>query len=78
MTSHDVFSCCARVCVCLVCQERAVKAKHCQYTSGLPVPIFWLGTYAWDLINFMLPCLLICILFAAFNVKGYVDDNNLG
>ena len=59
-------------------QERSVKAKHCQYTSGLPVPIFWLGTYLWDLINFMIPCLLILILFAAFDIKGYVDNHNLG
>ena len=59
-------------------QERTVKAKHCQYTSGVPAPIFWLGTYLWDLCNYFVPCIAILIMFAAFDIEAYITGETFG
>ena len=52
-------------------QERASKAKHLQFVSGVDPISYWTTAYLWDMINFMLPCLSIIILFAAFQQDGY-------
>ena len=52
-------------------QERSSKAKHLQFVSGVDPISYWTSAYLWDMINFMLPCLSIIILFAAFQQDGY-------
>ena len=42
--------------------------------SGVHVTSYWLGTFAWDLLNVMVPVLLSFILFAAFQIDGYTGD----
>jgi hypothetical protein len=42
--------------------------------SGVHVTSYWLGTFAWDLLNAMVPALLSFVLFAAFQVDGYTGD----
>ena len=61
----------------VVTQDRSVKAKHSQYTSGLPVHIFWLGTYLWDLCNYLIPCAAIVIMFKGFDIAGYISGSHL-
>ena len=39
---------------------------------------FWMSTFAWDLLNAMVPVVLSVILFAAFQVDGYTDDGLAG
>lgn len=35
---------------------------------------FWLATYSWDLINYLIPMIGIVILFAAFQVDSLKND----
>ena len=32
--------------------ERASKAKHLQFVSGVDPVIYWLSNYAWDVVSF--------------------------
>lgn len=57
--------------VVFLVQERANKAKHVQFVSGVDPFSYWDSAYTWDLINFLLPSLSILILVAAFDVPAY-------
>lgn len=59
-------------------RERQTGAKHLQVVSGVGPFSFWLASFAWDLVNYLIPCLALLIVFAAFQVAAYTDDNNLG
>ncbi|CAI8011243.1 Phospholipid-transporting ATPase ABCA1 [Geodia barretti] len=52
-------------------QERECKAKHLQFVSGVNAVIYWLGNYAWDLINALVIVILTFLLMAAFQTSGY-------
>ena len=49
-----------------------------QLMSGLPAAIYWLGTFAWDLVNFLFPCAVIFLLFLAFDVSEFISGSNAG
>ena len=59
-------------------KERASKSKHCQFVSGARSSAFWMATFCWDYINYMIPCLCLFIVFAGFNIEAYTGDNRLG
>ncbi|XP_053132329.1 phospholipid-transporting ATPase ABCA3 [Hemicordylus capensis] len=61
----------------LLVSERAIKAKHVQFVSGVYVVNFWLSALLWDLINFLTPCVLMLVVFQAFDVKAFTQDNHL-
>ena len=50
-------------------QERSGKAKHVQFVSGVDAISYWTSAYVWDLINFLMPCALIVVLFLCFRVE---------
>lgn len=52
------------------------KAKHLQFLSGVNPFSYWLGSLCWDFTNYMIPAVVILILFAAFQIDAYSD--NLG
>ena len=54
------------------------QAKHLQFVSGVDVSSFWMSTFAWDLMNALVPILLSVVLFAAFQVDGYTGDGLAG
>ena len=58
--------------VVFLVKENTTKAKHVQFVSGVHSLNFWLSTFLWDLINYTVPCVLIVVAFAAFNVDAYV------
>lgn len=45
----------------LLVSERSVKSKHVQQVSGVYLSNFWFSALLWDLINFLLPCLLMLV-----------------
>uniref|UniRef100_A0A8C5GKB0 ABC transporter domain-containing protein n=1 Tax=Gouania willdenowi TaxID=441366 RepID=A0A8C5GKB0_GOUWI len=57
--------------------ESSLKSKHVQQVSGVYLSNFWFSALLWDLINFVLPCLLMLVVFKAFGVKAFVEDNHL-
>ncbi|TRY96423.1 hypothetical protein DNTS_021457 [Danionella cerebrum] len=61
----------------LLVSERSVKSKHVQRVSGVYLSNFWFSALLWDLINFLLPCLLMLVIFRVFSVKAFVVENHL-
>ena len=55
-----------------VVKEREVAAKHQQLISGVSIPAYWLATYAWDCINYIIPAMVCFFLLVGFN--QLVDD----
>lgn len=47
----------------LLVSERAIKAKHVQFVSGVYVVNFWLSALLWDIINFLIPCALMLVSY---------------
>ncbi|XP_077979982.1 phospholipid-transporting ATPase ABCA3-like isoform X2 [Glandiceps talaboti] len=64
--------------VVFLIKESSNKAKHIQFVSGVDLVNFWLSTLGWDLLNYLLPVLVICILFAAADITAYAEDGRLG
>ncbi|KAL7377816.1 hypothetical protein ABVT39_004728 [Epinephelus coioides] len=61
----------------LLVTESSIKSKHVQQVSGVYLSNFWFSALLWDLVNFLLPCLLMLVVFKAFGVKAFVDNNHL-
>ncbi|XP_063286648.1 phospholipid-transporting ATPase ABCA3 [Pelobates fuscus] len=61
----------------LLVGERAVKSKHVQFVSGASSFSYWLSALTWDLLNFLIPCVFMLVVFQAFGVKAYTDDRHL-
>lgn len=56
--------------------ERASKAKHLQFVSGVDPVIYWLSNYAWDVCNYLIPACACITLLRLFNVPAYSSDIN--
>lgn len=61
----------------LLVGERAIKSKHVQFVSGASSFSYWLSALTWDLLNFLIPCALMLVVFEAFKVRAYTDDHHL-
>ncbi|XP_019504266.1 PREDICTED: ATP-binding cassette sub-family A member 3 [Hipposideros armiger] len=61
----------------LAVSERAVQAKHVQFVSGVHVATFWLSALLWDLISFLIPALLLLVVFKAFDVHAFTQDGHM-
>lgn len=48
----------------LLVTESSIKSKHVQKVSGVYLSNFWLSALVWDLVNFLLPCLLMLVSIA--------------
>lgn len=49
----------------LLVTESSLKSKHVQKVSGVYLSNFWFSALLWDLINFLLPCLLMLVSMAS-------------
>lgn len=56
-------------------KERVTRAKHLQFVSGTSHVTFWTANLLWDFANFMIPCISIMMMFAAFNVPGLASKD---
>lgn len=45
----------------LLVTESSIKSKHVQQVSGVYLSNFWFSALLWDLVNFLLPCLLMLV-----------------
>ncbi|KAM8795014.1 LOW QUALITY PROTEIN: phospholipid-transporting ATPase ABCA7 [Eudromia elegans] len=63
--------------VLFLIEERVSKAKHLQFVSGLKPVTYWLGNFAWDMCNYLVPALLVVLIFLCFQQKSYVSSANL-
>ncbi len=51
-----------------------MQAKHLQFVSGVFPSSYWLATFAWDLLNALVPVIVSVILFAAFQVDAFTGE----
>nr|KAF6400151.1 ATP binding cassette subfamily A member 7 [Rousettus aegyptiacus] len=58
-------------------EERVTRAKHLQLMGGLPVTLYWLGTFLWDMCNYLVPAGIVVLIFLGFQQKAYVAPANL-
>lgn len=63
--------------VLFLIQERVSKAKHLQFVSGVNPAIYWLANFAWDMCNYIIPSVIVIIIFLCFQQKAYVSPPNL-
>ncbi|XP_027626792.1 ATP-binding cassette sub-family A member 3 [Tupaia chinensis] len=61
----------------LAVSERAVRAKHMQFVSGVHAATFWLSALLWDLASFLVPSLLLLVVFTAFEVRAFTQDGHV-
>lgn len=45
----------------LLVTESSIKSKHVQQVSGVYLSNFWFSALVWDLVNFLLPCILMLV-----------------
>ncbi|XP_041350183.1 phospholipid-transporting ATPase ABCA3-like [Gigantopelta aegis] len=55
-------------------KERLIGSKHLQFLSGVGPLMFWMSNLAWDFINYVIPCLILLPVFAAFQTDAYLDE----
>lgn len=59
----------------LLVTESSVKSKHVQQVSGVYLSNFWFSALLWDLVNFLLPCVLMLVSTASEFSCGVEDDD---
>ena len=64
--------------VVFLIKERESKAKHLQYVSGASFWIFWLANFIVDFLNFLVPCVLMILVLAAFQTETLDSAKILG
>eukprot|EP00891_Asterochloris_glomerata_P006032 jgi/Astpho2/6032/e_gw1.00084.157.1_t len=52
-------------------RERENNSKQVQMISGASASAFWLATYVWDLLNFIIPAAGILLCFVLFNLPQF-------
>ncbi|XP_032896611.1 ATP-binding cassette sub-family A member 3 [Amblyraja radiata] len=62
----------------LLVAERAVKSKQMQLVTGLHIASYWLSALLWDLINYLIPCFVILLMFQFANLQPFTFDEKLG
>ena len=60
-----------------VVRERETGAKHQQLISGVSLPAYWLATYLWDSVSYLIPSGLSILMFVAFGVEAYTTGESL-
>uniref|UniRef100_A0A8C5FXE8 ATP-binding cassette, sub-family A (ABC1), member 4b n=1 Tax=Gadus morhua TaxID=8049 RepID=A0A8C5FXE8_GADMO len=58
-------------------QERATKAKHLQFVSGVSPLVYWVANFFWDMVNYSLSTAMVVGIFMAFDKKCYTSPTNL-
>ena len=54
------------------------QVKHLQFLSGIHPSSYWLASYAWDILNTLIPIVITVIIFAAFRVDAFRSSSVLG
>jgi ATP-binding cassette subfamily A (ABC1) protein 3 len=59
-----------------IVKERQSKVKHLQIISGVTTMSYWVSTWLWDFISFMIPCALAMIIFAIYDLGTLIGSNS--
>ncbi|XP_070635571.1 ATP-binding cassette sub-family A member 17-like isoform X1 [Bos indicus] len=61
----------------LTVKERGLKAKQVQFISGVHVATFWLSSLLWDLLSFLVPSLLLLVVFLYYDEEAFTHKENV-
>ncbi|XP_019742850.1 ATP-binding cassette sub-family A member 1-like [Hippocampus comes] len=70
-------SCVPSCSVLFLIEERASKATHLQFVSGLQPFLYWLTNICWDMLNYAVTAFLMVLIIIAFKIEGYTSDSIL-
>ncbi|CAM9341769.1 unnamed protein product, partial [Choristocarpus tenellus] len=56
-----------------VVKEREVKAKHQQVISGVSIVAYWVSTFLFDVVSYLVPCAVFIGLIYVFHVPSYTE-----
>jgi len=56
--------------------EKASNGKHQQLLTGVSPLMYWVTSYVWDIINFLIPMLFCFFIFVVFQVAAYSGANS--
>jgi ATP-binding cassette subfamily A (ABC1) protein 3 len=54
----------------LLVRERSIKGKHLQQVCGVKLYLFWISSFLWDFITYIIPCVTVMMAFLAFKQEG--------
>ncbi|KAK1318291.1 ABC transporter A family member 1 [Acorus calamus] len=63
--------------VVAIVKEREVKAKHQQLISGVSILSYWISTFVWDFISFLIPTSVAIVLFLFFGLDQFIGNGCL-
>jgi len=63
--------------VVFLVHEKASSGKHQQLLAGVSPMMYWVASYAWDMINFFFPLVLCFVIFQVFQVAAFSGDNSI-
>ena len=63
--------------VVFLIKERESRAKHLQFVSGAQFGIFWLANFVVDVVNYLVPVILVMVVMAAFQAETLSDSEVL-
>eukprot|EP00924_Labyrinthula_sp_SR-Ha-C_P016702 maker-scaffold_6-snap-gene-12.1-mRNA-1 protein AED:0.16 eAED:0.16 QI:0/0/0/1/1/1/3/0/2699 len=55
-------------------KEESVQIKHLQFVSGTSIGAYWLASYAFDLVVFLVPCSLALMLIQLFEITSFTEN----
>ncbi|XP_038184150.1 ATP-binding cassette sub-family A member 17-like [Arvicola amphibius] len=55
----------------LTVTEENIKSKHIQFVSGVSAAAFWLSALLWDLLSFLVPTLLLVLVFLWYKEEAF-------
>jgi ATP-binding cassette subfamily A (ABC1) protein 3 len=64
--------------IVFVVNERACKAKQSQFLTGISSINFWLSTFLWDAVCYIVPSILILVIILAFQTTAYSTKDLIG
>ncbi|EFX66097.1 hypothetical protein DAPPUDRAFT_332550 [Daphnia pulex] len=58
-------------------EERKSKTKLLQFISGVKPINFWVASYTWDMMNYLILSALVIFIFIGFNQQAYIGPKNI-
>lgn len=58
-----------------VVKEREISAKHQQLISGASTFAYWLSSYVWDMVMYLVPCFFSVLAVYVFKISAFEGEN---
>nr|XP_034363568.1 ATP-binding cassette sub-family A member 17 [Arvicanthis niloticus] len=57
--------------------EKNIKSKNLQFVSGVSMVVFWLSALLWDLLSFLVPTLLLVLVFLWYKEEAFAHHESI-